>query len=185
MIQLSLGLFLFLFPHLWREFGLRTTLLQALPSEGAYKGLFSLVTFAGLGLIIWGMSVAPFTMVWQPPFEWRWLSHVLMLPALVLTVAGNLPMSHLRMVLRHPMLLGVLLWALAHLWANGDLASLLLFGSFAVWSGIKIFALWHAPRPPRNPRLAWDLIALVLGLVLYGLIFTFHGQLFGVGLTLG
>jgi uncharacterized membrane protein len=183
-ILLSIGLILFLFPHLWREVGLRPALLRALPSEAAYKALFSLVTFLGLGLIIWGMTVAPFTMVWQPLFELRWVSHFIMLPALILVAAGNLPMSHLRMLLRHPMLLGVLLWSLAHLWANGDLASLLLFASFALWSMVKIFTLRHQARQPRKPSIVWDLIALVTGVVLYLLIFIFHGQLFGVGLTL-
>lgn len=183
MILLSLGLILFLVPHLWREIGLRRVLLAALPSEGAYKGLFSLVTFLGLGLIIWGMSVAPFSMVWQPKFELRWLSHLIMLPALILVAAGNLPMSHSRMILRHPMLLGVLLWSLAHLWSNGDLASALLFGSFGLWSIIKISTLRHQAQGARKPHVAWDLIALLLGLLMYGLIFTFHGQLFGVGLT--
>jgi len=183
-ILLSLGLILFLFPHLWREFGLRPVLLRTLPSEGAYKGLYTLVSFLGLGLIIWGMGSAPFTMIFQPAFEWRWLSHLLMLPAFILVAAGNLPMSHVRMVLHHPMLLGVLLWAVAHLWANGDLASLLLFGSLGLWSAVKVFTLRHQARQPRNPHIGWDLIALVVGLVLYGLVFTFHGQLFGVGLTL-
>ena len=81
------------------------------------------------------------------------------------------------------MLLGVLLWSLAHLWSNGDLASALLFGSFGLWSIIKIITLRHQAREPKKPHVGWDLIALVLGLILYGLIFTFHGQLFGVGLT--
>lgn len=185
MTLLVAGLILFLFPHVWRELGLRTPIMAHFPSEGAYKGVFSLLSLAGLVLIIYGKSVAAFTMIWEPVFEMRWLSHLLMLPALILVSAGNLPMSHLRMSLRHPMLLGVLLWGIAHLWANGDLASLLLFGSFSLWSFWKLVSLHHQPRPPKQPRFAWDIIALVTGLVLYGLIFIYHGQLFGVGLTIG
>ena len=110
--------------------------------RGAYMGLTSLVSLAGLGLIIWGKSISPFQMVWQPIYEWRsLLALMLMIPALICVVAGNVPLSYLRKLLRNPMLLGILLWSLSHLWANGDLASILLFGSFALWSTIKLFSM--------------------------------------------
>ena len=66
MSVLVLGLILFMAPHLLREFGLRQGLKDALPSEGAYMGLYSLVSLAGLGLIIWGKAISPFQMIWQP-----------------------------------------------------------------------------------------------------------------------
>ncbi len=183
MTLLILGLILFLVPHLWREFGLRGPLIQQVASESTYKIIFTLLSLAGLVLIVYGKASAPFVMIWQPLFEWRWLSHLLMLPALILVMAGNLPMSHFRIRLRHPMLLGTCLWGLAHLWANGDLASMLLFGSFAFWAGLKFFTLRKEPRPPKSPKLVWDFLVLVLGLALYALIFTYHGQLFGVGIS--
>lgn len=184
MTLLSLGLLLFFFPHLWRELGLRKQLLWRLPSETSYKVIYSLLALSGLALIIIGKANAPFQMLYQPVFGLRWVSHLLMLPALILVVLGNLPTSHLKHGLRHPMLLGVAFWGLAHLWANGDIASTLLFGTFTGWSLLKLFTLHHQARPAKRPRLIWDLIGLVLGLVLYGLIFTYHGQLVGVGLTL-
>ena len=184
MTPLIIGLILFLLPHLWRELGVRDTIVEQVVSKSTYKILFSLLSAAGLALIIYGKATAPFVMIWQPYFELRWLSHLLMLPALVLVAAGNLPMSHLRMGLRHPMMLGTCLWGLAHLWANGDLASMLLFGGFALWSAIKFFSLHSQPRPLKSPRLVWDLLVVVLGLLLYGLIFIYHGQLFGVGLNI-
>jgi uncharacterized membrane protein len=183
MLLLSTGLILFLFPHLWREFGLRSSLIKQVASESTYKIIFSLMSLAGLILIVYGKAQAPFVMIWEPLFEWRWLSHLLMLPALILVMAGNLPMSHFRIRLRHPMLLGTCLWGLAHLWANGDLASMLLFGSFALWAGLKFFTLRKEPRPPKSPKFVWDVLVLVSGLLLYGLIFIFHGQLFGVGIS--
>jgi len=183
MTLLIIGLFVFLFPHFWRELGLRDKLINQIASENTYKGIFSLLSLAGLLLIIYGKAQAPFIMVWQPLFEWRWLSHLFMLPALVLVMAGNLPMSHFRMGLRHPMMLGVALWGIAHLWANGDLASMLLFGSFTLWSLIKFVTLHSQPRPLKQPRVVWDVIVILFGLALYGLIFTYHGQLFGVGLS--
>ena len=183
MVLLNTGLLLFLFPHFWRELRLRDKLIKLVASESAYRGIFSLLALIGLILIVYGKSRAPFIMIWEPFFEWRWLSHLLMLPALILVMAGNLPMSHFRMSLRHPMLLGVCLWGLAHLWANGDLASMVMFGSLTIWAAIKFFTLHKQPRPPKSPRLIWDLIVVLSGMLVYGLIFTYHGHLFGVGLS--
>lgn len=180
---LILGLILFIAPHLLREVGLRRKLIDALPSKGAYMGLYSIVSLLGLGLIIWGKSLAPFQMVWQPIFEWRSLSLMLMIPALICLVAGNVPLSHLRKLLRNPMLVGVLLWSLAHLWSNGDLASVLLFGSFAIWSGIKIISLYSvADVDSKSPSFVWDIISLLFGLALYAVLGLYHGELFGVGI---
>ena len=185
MAVLVFGLILFFAPHFLREFGLRQGLKAALPSEAAYMGLYSLVSLAGLGLIVWGKSIAPFQMIWQPVYEWRSLSLMLMIPAMVCVVAGNLPLSHLRKFLRNPMLIGVLLWSLSHLWSNGDLASMLLFGSFALWSAIKIFSLRHeSDEKFKPPSFVWDIVSLLAGLTLYIVIGLYHGQLFGVAISL-
>ena len=185
MTILVLGLMLFFAPHLLRELGLRQPLKNALPSDGAYMGLYTLVSLAGLGLIIWGKSLSPFQMIWQPIYEWRSLSLMLMIPALICVVAGNVPLSYLRKLLRNPMLVGVLLWSLSHLWSNGDLASILLFGSFAVWSSLKIFTLRSvADVESKSPQFIWDIISLLVGLGLYVAIGLYHGQLFGVGVSL-
>ncbi|GJM13921.1 MAG: hypothetical protein DHS20C12_23240 [Pseudohongiella sp.] len=185
MLVLVLGLVLFFAPHVLREIGLRQSLKDALPSEAAYMGLYSLVALAGLGLIIWGKSLAPFEMIWTPIYEWRSLSLMLMIPALICLVAGNVPLSHLRRFLRNPMLVGVLLWSLSHLWSNGDLASMLLFGSFAIWSTLKIITLARvADVDSKSPSFIWDIAALIGGLVLYIVIGLYHGPLFGVGVSL-
>jgi uncharacterized membrane protein len=183
MTVLVLGLTLFFAPHVLREFGLRQPLKDALPSEGAYMGLYSLVSLAGLGLMIWGKSLAPFQMVWQPVYEWRSLSLMLMIPALICIIAGNVPLSYLRKILRNPMLLGILLWSLSHLWSNGDLASMLLFGSFAFWSSVKMCTMRTAVES-KSPEFIWDIISLLVGLSLYAVIGLYHGELFGVGVSL-
>ena len=181
---LVVGLLLFFIPHLLRETGLRDRVVVKLSSEAAYKGTFSLATAIGLGLIVLGKSQATFFMVWQPPFEWRVVSHFLMLPGIILVTAGNIPLSHLAAVTRNPMLLGVGVWGLAHLWSNGDLASILLFGSFAIWSMLKFVTMWVTAKPvSRAPGIVWDAIAILLGSLLYALVALFHGQLFGVGLN--
>lgn len=181
---LTLGLVLFTGPHMLRELGLRDVLVNALPSIGAYKGLYSIVALAGLVLIVYGKSQSPFIMIWQPVYEWRYISHVLMIPAIILVLAGNLPMSHIRKQLRNPMLAGVVIWGVAHLWSNGDLASIVLFGTFATWAGCKFIVRGlTVPAPGGHTSVVWDGVAVVAGLVLYALISIYHGQLFGVGLS--
>lgn len=181
---LVIGLVLFTVPHMLRELGLRDMLVDTLPSAGAYKGLFSVVALAGLALIIYGKSQSPFIMLWQPVYEWRYISHVLMIPALILVLAGNLPMSHMRKHLRNPMLAGVVLWGSAHLWSNGDLASMVLFGTFTVWAASKFISRGlSVPGPGGHTSIIWDGVAVIAGLVLYALISIYHGQLFGVGLS--
>jgi uncharacterized membrane protein len=124
-------------------------------------------------------------MIWQPLYEWRSLSLMLMIPASICVVAGNVPLSHLRKFLRNPMLIGVLLWSLSHLWSNGDSASMLLFGSFAIWSSIKVFSMHSvADLESKSPSFIWDIISLLVGLGLYVLIGLYHGELFGVGVSL-
>ncbi len=186
MVVLVAGLILFFVPHSLREFGLRDAALGRLSPEGAYKGAFSLVSLLGLGLVIWGKSLAPFVMVWEPVFELRWISHYVMMPVFCLVMAGVGRNSLTRMVTRHPMLIGVFLWAAAHVWVNGDLASMLLFGSFALWSAVKIFSLWEPPdfRDFRKSMLVQDFLYLATGSLLYFAVFVFHGELFGVGLAL-
>lgn len=191
---LIIGLLLFLLPHLLRELGQRDRLMASLPSIGAYKGIYTLVVLTGLVLIIFGKSQSPFVMIWQPIYELRFLSMVLMIPAVILVLAGNLPPNYLRKYLRNPMLLGVTLWGIAHLWANGDLASILLFGSFTLWAGGKFMAKsfngtsstaasLNTTGSAQTASIIWDGIAIAAGLAIYVLISIYHGQLFGVGLS--
>ena len=84
--------------------------------------------------------------------------------------------------MKHPMLVGVILWASAHLLANGDLASLLLFGGFLVFAIFDIFSVTRRGKAKAtdNPKIKFDIIAVVAGIILYGLIQHFHAFLFRV-----
>ena len=149
---------------------------------GAYRGLFSLVSLAGLVLIAWGFARAPFEPLYAVPGWGRQVSMFAVPAALVLLAAAKMP-THMRAVLRHPMLLGVLLWATAHLLSNGDLRSVVLFGSFAgyaVLDLVSVVARGKQPSTDKAPRLAMDGAAVVAGLVAAGLLTVFHGTLFGV-----
>ncbi|MEX2131210.1 MAG: NnrU family protein [Pseudohongiellaceae bacterium] len=183
MLLLITGLSLFFGTHLLREFGFREGLLLRLGAS-RYRILYSLVALTGLALVVAGKAGSAFVMVWQPSYELRFVTHFFMLPASILVVAGNLPTSYLRKHLRHPMLLGTMLWGASHLWANGDLASMLLFGSFTVWALIKFISLNAAAQPvTKTASFTWDVFAVIIGFTLYALITIYHGQLFGIGLS--
>ncbi len=161
--------------------------------EMPWKGLYALVSLAGLALIIWGYGLARETpvFVYTLPAGFRHLAALLMLPVFVLLFAAYLP-GRIQTAARHPMLLAVKLWALAHLLGQsvtgGTLADLLLFGGFLLWAvadrvSIKRRAAAGLLRslPLGPPRLANDLIALAGGLLVYALTaFWLHALLFGV-----
>ena len=156
-----------------------------LPSEKAYLALFSAVSLAGVVLIIWGKSTASFYMIWDPPFEQRYVASLFMIPASIMIIAGVISNSYIRWYLRNPLLLGVTFWAAAHLWTNGDLSSILLSGTFAIWSLVKLITLRHQSVQSK-PELNWlrrDLTAVICGLTIYLTIYICHGYLFGVGLA--
>ena len=136
-VYLILGLLLFLGVHSLRIFAgdwrdaqvARMGLLR-------WKGVYSLFSAVGLGLIIWGygMTRGDPVVLWTPPLWTRHLAALLTLPAFILLVAAYLPGSHIKAKIGHPMVAGVKLWALAHLLANGNLADVILFGAFLVWA---------------------------------------------------
>lgn len=157
--------------------------------EGPWKGLYTVVALAGFGLIIAGYAAARQAPVvlWVPPVAMRHLAALLMLPVFVLLLAAYLP-GRIQRAARHPMLLATKFWALAHLLANGNLADVLLFGSFLAWAvadriSVKRRAAAGLLRPVQGASAGSgnDAIALVGGLALYA-VFAFwaHGFLFGV-----
>lgn len=182
MVWLVLGLVLFLGVHSVAIVspGGRDRLVAGM-GENAFKGLYALVSFAGLGLIVWGYGLSRETpvLLYALPAGFRHLAALLMLPVFVLLLAAYLP-GRIKTAAKHPMLLAVKLWALAHLLAQsvtgGTLADVLLFGGFLAWAvadriSLKRRALAGALRPvPALPAGgANDAIALVGGLALYAL----------------
>ncbi|MBW3567410.1 MAG: NnrU family protein [Proteobacteria bacterium] len=155
--------------------------LQARMGVMGWKGFMALIAIAGFVLIVIGWQRSAFVPVYAPPEFGVWMPRILMLPALILLVAAYLP-SNIKRFTRHPMLWGTVLWALAHLFANGDLRSILLFGTFLAWS---LFDMWSANRRGARrveQRIPWFYEAFVFGggLLAYGLLARFHGALFGM-----
>ncbi len=188
MTLLLLGLVLFLGVHSSRivAAGWRDTRIAAW-GMGRWKGVYSLASLAGLVLIVFGYAAArrEALPLWPQPGDWtRWLAAALMLMSFVLVVAGNMPRNAFKARLRHPMLLGVKVWALAHLLVNNTAADLLLFGAFLAWA-VAAFASSRrrdrvAGTPPPATSTAGTVQAIVIGGVAW-LVFLLwaHAWLFG------
>ena len=184
--ELITGLVLFLGVHSLAIVapGLRERGLARL-GEGAWKGVYGLVSLLGFVLIVYGFGLARQSpeILYSPP---AWLRHVtllLMLPVFPLLFAAYLP-GRIRTAAKHPMLAAVKLWAFAHLLSNGTLADVLLFGGFLAWAVADRISLKR--RPPQALRIApagrWnDVLAVILGLAVYVLFIGWaHLRLIGV-----
>lgn len=155
MTLLILGLVIFLGVHSLRIVSedLRTRLRASL-GEGAYKGLYSVLSIAGFVLVVYGYAQARLepTLLWATPLWTRHLAALLTIPAFVLLVAAYVPGNAIKAKLHHPMVLGVKVWALSHLVANNTLADLLLFGGFLLWA---VFSFRAARARDRADRVAY------------------------------
>jgi uncharacterized membrane protein len=188
MSALILGLLMFLGMHSARIVadGWRSQVI-AQRGPGAWKGLYTVVSLVGFGLIVWGYGQARLApqVLWASPTWTRHLAGLAMLLALVLLVAAYVPGNGIKARLHHPMVLAVKVWAFAHLLANNTLADALLFGSFLVWAALDFRAARQrdragAQRYPAGNALA-TVLTLLLGAAVWALLaFWGHQQLFGV-----
>lgn len=188
MTLLILGLLLFLGVHSLRIVadGWRTAMVARL-GEGAWKGLYAVASVIGFVLIVYGYGLArqqP-VVLWSSPTWTRHLAALLTLPAFVMLVAAYVPGNSIKARLKHPMVLAVKVWALAHLLANNTLADLLLFGGFLLWAVFSYRAARQRDRAARTvypPGRASPTVAtVVLGLAAWaGFAFWAHLALIGV-----
>ena len=181
MAILVLGLILFLGMHLVPVApGLRTRLFAAL-SEKRYKGMFSLVSALGLVLIVIGYWLAPDQPRLFAPFPAAIaIAPLAMLVSFVLLAAANMR-THILRAVRHPMLIGVGIWAGVHLLANGELKATVLFGAFLAYAIVDLVsAIQRHAVKSFDPVMRQDLIAIAAGILLALLVMAFHRFLFGV-----
>ena len=171
---LIIGLIIFLGLHSVRIFADDWRMrVQAQRGEGAWKGLYSVVSLIGFALIIWGYGLArqqP-VVLWVPPVAMRHIAALLMLFAIIMLVAAYVPGNAIKVKLHHPMTLSVKTWALAHLLANGNLADVLLFGSFLAWAVFCFIAARKRDRVAGTiypaGRALPTVMTVVIGLVIY------------------
>ncbi|MFN3713414.1 MAG: NnrU family protein [Alcanivoracaceae bacterium] len=189
MLLLIAGLILFLGVHsinmLAPDF--RAAMVAKLGTMG-WKGVVALISLIGLVLIVVGYGEARMqpTWLWMSPVWTRHLAALLMLPAMILLVATYVPGTRIKARVGHPMLLATKIWALAHLFANGALHDLILFGSFLVWAVLGFII--HRKRDRATGKqypvvgVSRDIIAVVAGLIVWAAFsFHLHRLLFGVG----
>jgi uncharacterized membrane protein len=188
MLLLIAGLVLFLGLHSLRVLGegWRGRFI-AQRGENTYKGLYSVVSAAGFGLLIWGYGVArqqP-TVLWMPPVAMKHIAALLTLISFVMLAAAYVPGNAIKAKLKHPMMLATKVWALAHLLSNGTLADVLLFGGFLLWSVLAFRAARQRDRAEGKQypagTMAPTLITVVVGVAAW-VVFALwlHGWLIGV-----
>ncbi len=170
-----------IFAESWRERMIRRL------GANSWKGIYSVVSIFGFGLIIFGYGLTrqSVDLIWSPPVFTRHLAALLVLFAFVLVVAAYVPGNWFKVKLGHPMILGVKVWAIAHLLASGKLANIVLFGAFLVWAVLCFSASRKRDRQSLQSQTdvkTLATIATVLVGVLLWAFFAFwgHGMLIGV-----
>lgn len=179
------GLLIFFGAHLWTAFARkgREGLIRTL-GAGPYKGLYSLVSIAGIALIVIGWSDADATVLYAPPVWMKHVAFVLVFIALILLAAAYLPKGKIAAAAKHPMLAGVKIWAFAHLLANGEVRSFILFGAFLAYGVIDRIAVKKRGEPtPAAGPVANDVIAVAVGAAAWAAIYFYlHPYIAGVAL---
>jgi uncharacterized membrane protein len=186
MLVLIAGIIIFLGAHslpMFRDG--RSALIDRIGAV-PYRVGHSLVSILGFVLIAWGFSLyraGGMILVWTPPAGMRHLTILLMWFAFVSLACMNPAPSRIRGWLRHPMLVAIKIWALAHLLANGDLGGMVLFGSFLAWAVVDRIAVKRrgdmgGSRVPSFTRA--DAINIGVGTVAYVAMMLLHPVLIGV-----
>ena len=185
---LILGLVIFLGVHSVRIVaeGWRTQTRHRI-GEMPYKGVYSVLSIIGFALIVWGFGQARQQPVqlWSPPTGMRHAASLLTLVSFILLAAAYVPGNGIKGRVHHPMVLGVKVWALAHLLANGNVAHVVLFGSFLVWAVLNFSAARRRDRAAGTTypvgTSTGTVITLVVGtLVWAATAFWLHGLVIGV-----
>ncbi|MWP36378.1 hypothetical protein GQY15_02030 [Rhodobacter sphaeroides] len=171
MLLLILGVALWSAAHLFKRVapGLRQ------PLGNAGKGIAALLLVASLVMMVLGYRQAEFIPVYSPPPGIGHANNLLMLIGLIVFGAG-MSKGWLWTKIRHPMLYGALIWVVAHLLVNGDVASLILFGGMGLWAVAEIVLInrqtaWQRPVSGGPKR---DLALVGVVLVMYGVIALVH-----------
>lgn len=188
MNYLLAGLILFLGLHSVRVFAdhWRTQMRSAWGVQ-TWRLVYSLLSLIGFALIVWGFGLVRQTPVqwWSPPTGMRHVAALLTLVAFVLLAAAYVPGNQIKARLHHPMVAGVMLWAFAHLLANGNVAHMILFGSFLGWAVLDYMAARKRDRREETVYIQGKAgatgVAMALGVAAW-MAFTLwlHGWLIGV-----
>jgi uncharacterized membrane protein len=185
MTILIIGLVLFFGIHLVATIPKVKALITSKVGDKGYKGIHALISFVGLGLIIWGYGNKPLMNMpeWVAP-GWVYKAVLpLLWVAVVLQPASHMK-TNIKRFTRHPMLWGIVIWSGVHLWLNGDHASILLFGSFFLYSLWAMFAANKrgVKKQTQKVPLYNDVIVVIVGTVAF--VALAHGHKWFAGVSL-
>lgn len=180
MTLLIIGLIIFIGIHLLPAIPSLKQSLESRLSANGYKGTFSVIALIGLVLIIIGKMNAEFVHLYAPINGAKHLAMTLMLIAFILLPAAHMK-GNIKRFTRHPMLWGIVCWSIAHLSANGDLASVILFGSLGVYSLAAMVSAnaRGAQKQTEKLPLKKDLIVVAAGVTTFVIVLLLHPYLFG------
>lgn len=172
---LGLGVALWAGAHLFKR--LAPARRAALGDAG--RGLVAALLVLAVVLMVLGYRLAEPVQVWDPPPFLRHLNNLLVLLAFYLFAASGMKTRAARLI-RHPMLTGVKLWAVAHLLVNGTLAGILLFGGLLAWAVVAVVVInraepaWQKPAPAAMGK---EIGAVLGGVVVFAVAGWIHGWL--------
>ncbi|MEO9600089.1 NnrU family protein [Parasphingorhabdus sp.] len=189
MAMLITGVLLWSLVHLMKSVtpGLRASVQSAI-GEGPHKGLVALLLLGAMALMIFGWRSTPAEFSYDPPAWGRHANMALMFVAILLLGAAQ-GASRIRQWIRHPMLMGVFLWSLGHLLANGDNKSLVLFGGLGLWALISIITISRNEgawiKPAKIATAGRELLTIAIVAVLYLILIFIHPWIAGVPVVTG
>jgi len=190
MIVLIIGLVIFFGMHLVPVTDIKSSLIERM-GEKIYQIIFSIISLVGLIIIIYGFShidtCNPMMAdcdtdnfyLWDS-FEYSKEISFLLMPICIIFIVASQMKSNIKKVVRHPMLIGVLIWSFVHLLSTGDLRSIILFLSFAAYSIIDLILTKKTAVNEISYSIAKDVVVIVAGLVVYSIILYFHEYVSGV-----
>jgi uncharacterized membrane protein len=183
MSLLIVGIVIWTLAHLFPSVlpGTRDGLVRKL-GENPYRGLYSLVIIGALVLIVLGWKRAVPSTLYVPPFAASPMTSALILIGFILFFASQTP-GNIKRFVRHPQMVGTVLWGVAHLLTNGNTRDVALFGGLTLWAIVEVLMCnrrdgkWQKPEPA---SIRFDVVPVVIGSVIFAAVLYFHGALFGV-----
>jgi uncharacterized membrane protein len=185
MIFLLLGLIIFVAIHSLPMFPQWRSALIERVGLVIYRSMHSVGAVLGLALIAYGFAAyraSGLIPMWSPPLFLRHITLLLMLFAFIFMASAYSPLGYIKTRLKHPMLMSVKTWAVAHLLANGDVGGMVLFTTLLIWAVVDVISFRWRPvvKPDQSPALLGDVIAVLAGSLAYaGMVFA-HPYLIGV-----
>lgn len=185
MTLLLIGLLIFIGAHSLRIFAPAWRDARVAAWGGrTWMAVIAVLSIVGFALMVMGYGQArqQAALLWIPPVGLRHAVSLFTLPAFILVAAAYVPGNHFKSRLGHPMVIGVMLWAFAHLLVKGQSSAVLLFGSLLLWSVLSLRAALRREPPSRAPAsAARSMLAVAIGCVAWAVFaFYLHARWIGV-----